>query len=108
MNFYQEVYRLVRQIPAGKIATYGSIAAAISTPRAARVVGFALRALPENSDVPWQRVIAASGTISIENMEHPAEEQAQLLQREGVEVALRDGVYHIDLQKYFWDTFVIQ
>ncbi|MFH0952454.1 MAG: MGMT family protein [Patescibacteria group bacterium] len=52
MDFYQSVYHLARKIPQGKVATYGQIAALITTPRAARVVGWALRTLPEGTNVP--------------------------------------------------------
>ncbi|MBI2096920.1 MAG: MGMT family protein [Candidatus Sungbacteria bacterium] len=102
MNFYQEVYKLVAKVPKGKVATYGQIAALISTPRAAQVVGFALRALPQNSEVPWQRVINSQGCISIQNPRWPQSEQARLLKREGIKVAFSHNVYRVDLDKYLY------
>lgn len=102
MNFYDEVYNLVRKIPPGKVATYGQVAAVISTPRAARVVGFALRALGPKTNVPWQRVINTQGMISIENMFFSPQEQARLLRKEGVGVNERDGNYFVDLTKYLY------
>ena len=63
-NFYQQVYALVRQVPAGKVVTYGQVAALARSPRAARAVGYALRFLPAGSDVPWHRVINYQGGIS--------------------------------------------
>lgn len=102
-NFYQKVYTLVRKIQPGKVATYQQIATLAGTPRAARVVGFALRALPHDTDVPWQRVINSKGMISIENLNFPKEEQARLLAQEGVEVRERDGNYFVDLRKYSWN-----
>jgi methylated-DNA-protein-cysteine methyltransferase related protein len=104
MNFYQEVYKIVRKIPVGKVMTYGQVAARVSSPRAARVVGFALRALPDNSNVPWQRVINSKGMISIENMAHPQEEQADLLVSEGIEIRQENGQFRIDLKKYIHDN----
>lgn len=100
MNFYQEVYRWVRKIPRGKVVTYGQIASIISTPRAAQVVGFALRALPQGSNVPWQRVINSEGRISIQNPRWPQSEQARLLKAEGITVSKRDNAFFIDLARY--------
>ena len=102
VNFYQEVYKWVRKIPKGKVATYGQIATLISTPRSAQVVGFALRALPENSGVPWQRVINSQGRISIQNPRWPQSEQAKQLKKEGVVVAFRDKAYWVNLGKYLY------
>ncbi|MDD5341892.1 MAG: MGMT family protein [Patescibacteria group bacterium] len=100
MDFFKEVYRLAKQISRGKVATYGQIAGLISTPRAARLVGFALRRSP--NDVPWQRVINSKGMISIENLHCPKELQAKLLKNEGVEVFKRDGNYFVNLKAYQW------
>ncbi|MDD5566581.1 MAG: MGMT family protein [Patescibacteria group bacterium] len=100
MDFFKEVYRLVRRIPRGKVATYGQIAGFISTPRAARLVGFALRRSP--NDVPWQRVINSKGMISIENLHCPKELQAKLLESENVKVVKRNGNYFVSLKKYLW------
>ena len=100
MNFFAEVYRLVKKIPKGRVATYGQIASLISTPRAARVVGFALRQLPAN--IPWQRVINSRGMISIENLNCPKSLQAQLLKKEGIIVTLQEENYWVDLKKYQW------
>ena len=64
MNFYQQVYKIVKTIPRGRVMTYGQIASLISTPRAARVVGFAMR-VSVDKKIPWQRVINSQGMISI-------------------------------------------
>jgi methylated-DNA-protein-cysteine methyltransferase-like protein len=61
-NFYEAVYKLVCRIPEGRVMTYGQIATILGAPRAARAVGYAMRACPE--DLPWQRVINAKGQIS--------------------------------------------
>ena len=103
MNFYQNVYRLVKRIPRGRVATYAQIASFISTPRSAQVVGFALKALGDrHTDVPWQRVINSQGRISIQNLRHAKSEQARLLKKEGVKVIERDNAFLIDLEKYLW------
>jgi methylated-DNA-protein-cysteine methyltransferase-like protein len=98
VNFYQQVYALVRAIPYGKVATYGQIAAILGSPRAARMVGQALKHC--DSSVPWQRVINRHGMISIENLRVTKDDQAELLRREGVEVEERDGNFWVDLKKH--------
>ena len=100
MNFYEEVYKWVKKVPRGRVATYGQIAALISTPRSAQVVGFALRALAVNSGVPWQRVINSEGRISIQNPRWPQSEQARLLGKERVRVVFKENAYWVDLSKY--------
>lgn len=100
MDFFKEVYKLVRMVPAGQVATYGQIAALLSTPRAARIVGYALRRSPNS--VPWQRVINSKGMISIENLDCPKELQAKLLTNDGVEIKKKNGNYFVDLKKYQW------
>ena len=82
--------------------TYGQIAAALSSPRASRMVGTALRSLPEGSSVPWHRVISSKGRISIQNMDHPAEEQANLLMAEGIVVRREQDAFCVDLARYLW------
>ncbi|MDP3993621.1 MAG: MGMT family protein [bacterium] len=104
MNFLERVYEEAGKIPKGKVLTYGQIASLISTPRAARIVGFALRQLPPDTKIPWQRVVNGRGMISIENMNFPKTEQARRLQGEGIEVVLRDGNYWVDLKKYLWNA----
>lgn len=99
-DFYQAVYTLAKRIPRGKVATYGQVAALLGKPRAARLVGWALNACPDN--VPWQRVINRDGMISIENLRASKELQAELLKSEGVPVASQDGNFWIDLKRYGW------
>lgn len=98
-TFYDEVYDMVRRIPRGRATTYGHVAALCGKPRAARTVGWALHALPENSDVPWQRVINRRGGISISKIGLPPALQKALLRSEGVHFR-RDGT--VDLARYGW------
>jgi methylated-DNA-protein-cysteine methyltransferase-like protein len=99
-NFYQSVYKLVRRIPAGQVATYGQIAALLGKPRGARLVGWALRHCP--ADVPWQRVINHQGMLSIENLNAPKQLQAELLKAEGVKVDFHDHNFWVKLEQYLW------
>ena len=87
-------------IPHGQVATYGQIAAIVSDRRAARTVGWALNALQEGTDVPWQRVINAKGTISSRYRDRDAAVQRSLLQGEGV-VFDREGRTNLDV--YQWE-----
>lgn len=102
-NLYFRIYNVVRRIPPGKVATYGQVAALVGSPRAARIVGWALRSQVKGR-VPWQRVINRNGMISIENMAAPKDEQARLLELEGVTVERRDGNLYVDLKKFGWDA----
>ena len=94
---YRGVWRVVRRVPAGRVATYGQIAAEAGRAGHARFVGYALHALPEDSTVPWHRIINARGRISLPGTGTSL--QAALLRREGVEVT-RSG--RIDLERFQW------
>jgi methylated-DNA-protein-cysteine methyltransferase-like protein len=98
-NFYAAVYRLVAQIPAGKVTTYGQIARWLGHPSAARAVGYALHAIPTGSDIPWQRVINAAGRVSSRCARHYEAIQRALLEAEGVRF---DSYGSIDLQRFSW------
>ena len=99
-NFYAAVYRLVAQIPPGKVTTYGQVARWLGHPSAARAVGYALHALPAGSEVPWQRVINAAGRVSSRCDRHYEGVQRALLEAEGVRF---DSYGSVDLQKFGWD-----
>lgn len=101
MNFYQRVYRIVKTIPRGQVMTYGQIAAMISSPRAARVVGFAMRAAIDK-EIPWQRVINSHGMISIVNPAATKQLQAARLRADGVAVTEKQGNYYVDLKTYLY------
>lgn len=100
-SFFDRVYMVVRQIPRGKVASYGQIAALLGHPQAARTVGWALNALrgSEVDDVPWQRVINSRGRISISRADLGADLQRALLEEEGVEF---DGRGYVDLKRFGW------
>ena len=83
-SFSDRVYDVVRRIPAGKVASYGDIAALLGTPRAARGVGWALNALDGDTAVPWWRVINKQGAISIRHPDVSPRIQRALLEAEGV------------------------
>jgi methylated-DNA-protein-cysteine methyltransferase-like protein len=96
---YSRIYAVVRRIPAGKVATYGQVAKLAGLPRHARLVGYALFQLEEDSTVPWHRVVNAKGEIACS----PARQQADHLQRVLLEA---EGIVFnrkkIDLKCYGW------
>jgi methylated-DNA-protein-cysteine methyltransferase-like protein len=100
-RFFVHVYRLVSDVPKGKVVTYGQVAALLGAPRAARAVGTALRYLPRpfSRTVPWQRVINAAGGISLRGDVSRAEEQRWLLEAEGIEF---DRQGKVNLKRYRW------
>jgi methylated-DNA-protein-cysteine methyltransferase-like protein len=99
MTVYERIYFVIRQIPPGKVATYGQIARIVGE-CSPRMVGYALAALQPGSDVPWQRVINSQGKISlrIDGIENNV--QQQLMEAEGVSFD-RDG--KTDLQRFGWE-----
>ena len=94
---YERIYDVVRRIPAGRVATYGQVAALAGR---ARQVGYALHALEEGSGVPWQRVINAKGEVSPRATPGWEGYQRHLLEEEGVELDARG---RIDLACFRWD-----
>jgi len=94
--FKQRVLEVVRNIPPGKVMSYGQVAAYVGLPRAARQVGWILRQLHEN-DVPWHRVINQKGVISIsDNFNADRDLQKKLLEAEGITV----NDFQLDMGKY--------
>ena len=99
---YPSIYDVVRQIPEGKVATYGDIAALAGLPDHARLVGYALHALPIYTDVPWHRVINAQGKISLGRADIGSDlQQRRLLEDEGV--VFLNG--RVDLKVYRWRPY---
>jgi methylated-DNA-protein-cysteine methyltransferase-like protein len=96
-GFFRQAYDLIAQIPRGRVATYGQIAAFLGDPRAARTVGWALHSLPPEGDIPWHRVINSQGRISLTY--HPEEQRARL-EEEGMRFNEKD---QIDLSTYGWE-----
>jgi methylated-DNA-protein-cysteine methyltransferase-like protein len=95
-RLYSRVYAVVRQIPRGKVATYGQIAAIVGD-CTARMVGYAMAAAPE--DVPWQRVINAQGKVSPRADSWGTEVQRLRLEEEGVQF---DAAHKVDFKQVRW------
>ncbi len=90
----ERIWQVVHFVPAGKVATYGQIAALADLPQHARLVGRVMSQLPAGSRLPWHRVINAQGKIST----HESSGQRELLEEEGV-VSING---RINLSRYQW------
>ncbi len=100
---YARIYAVVDRIPAGRVATYGQVAALAGLAGRARQVGYALHALPSDAEVPWHRVINARGEVSPRS-EGPWEEyQRHLLEGEGV---IFDMAGRVDLSSFRWEPSI--
>jgi len=104
-NTFELIYAVVREIPYGKVATYGQIAAIVGPGLPARIVGYALHRLPEGTDVPWYRVINSQGKISFIATRHEHDSlQQKILEQEEIQFS-PDG--KIDLDKYRWSPKLV-
>ncbi|HIE38951.1 MAG TPA: cysteine methyltransferase [Anaerolineales bacterium] len=109
-GFFEQVYRLVRRVPPGRVTSYGALARMLGHPRAARTVGWALHMLPPSDpsgardgsedEVPWWRVINSRGRISTSCIEHSADLQRALLEAEGVEFDERG---YVSWERFGWE-----
>jgi len=95
-TFFEQVYDLVKQVPAGKVVTYGQIAKKLGT-RDARKVGWALHANKEDSGVPCHRVVNQKGGLAINFAFYGDMEQRRRLEEEGVSFSEKNLV---DLKKH--------
>lgn len=99
MSFYNVVYDKVKEIPKGKVATYGQIAALCGSPRASRAVGYALHFNPEPGVIPCHRVVNRFGFLAPSFAFGGKEVQKTLLEKENVEV---NDDFAVDLEKFQW------
>lgn len=99
MGFNSRVYEIVRQIPEGKVASYGQIACMAGSWRASRAVGYALHRNPYQGKVPCHRVVFQDGRLAKGFVFGGAGVQRQLLEAEGVEITA-DGC--VNMNKCRW------
>jgi len=98
-NFFERVYIIARQIPEGKVTSYGAIAKALGTGRSARMVGWAMNASHNREDIPAHRVVNRKGLLSGKHHFAGTNLMQQLLENEGVKVVNNQI---IDFEKHFW------
>lgn len=97
-NFYERVYEVARQIPYGRVTSYGAIARAIGAAKSARMVGYAMQNCPP--DVPAHRVVNRIGVLSGKHHFPGINLMQQLLENEGLTI-VNDQIQ--DFKKYFWE-----
>ena len=94
--FQEEVYKITRQIPKGKVSTYGKIAELLGNPKAARAVGNALHNNPDPFYTPCYRVVSSQGKLAEHFGLGGKEVQKEMLEKDGIEVI----DFTVDLKKY--------
>ena len=103
LNFYEQVYQVVRLIPPGRVTSYGSIANCLGTKGSSRMVGYAMMACgTANPPVPAHRVVNSAGLLT-GKFHFGGDLMEQLLASEGVQVK-NDKV--VDFKKVFWDPAI--
>jgi len=98
-NFFEKVYAIARQIPYGKVTSYGAIAKALGTARSARMVGWAMNASHNTEDIPAHRVVNRKGLLSGKHHFDGTNLMQQLLESEGIKVVNNQIA---DFEKHFW------
>ena len=98
-NFFERVYDLVRQIPYGKVTSYGAIARALGSAQSSRMVGWAMNASHALEDVPAHRVVNRNGLLTGKMHFDGSNLMQQLLENEGIKV--RDNQI-VDFEAHFW------
>lgn len=101
--FFERVYQIARQIPYGRVTSYGAIAKCLGAARSARMVGWAMNASHNLEDIPAHRVVNRIGMLSGKHHFQGTNLMKQLLESEGVEVVDNQIV---DFEKVFWEPKV--
>jgi len=96
-SLFPRIYQVVRQVPPGRVASYGQIAEIVGPGCGARMVGYAMAATPEGSDIPWQRIVNREGKISLPG--RGGQIQRMRLEAEGV---VFDARNRIDMTRFGW------
>jgi len=99
-DFFQRVYEVAKQIPYGKITTYGAIAKKIGAPKSARMVGYALNASGMHEDVPAHRVVNRKGLLTGKHHFQGTNLMQQLLENEGVKI--KENTVQ-NFNEHFWE-----
>lgn len=99
LSFFEKVYDVVRQIPFGRVTSYGAIAKHLGAGRSARIVGYAMNSA-HNKDVPAHRVVNRSGLLTGKHHFEGTNLMQQLLENEGITVI--DNQVQ-DFETVFWD-----
>lgn len=99
-GFFEKVYAVVQEIPAGRVTSYGAIAKYLGAAKSARMVGWAMNAASKMEDVPAHRVVNRNGLLSGKHHFPGTYVMQQLLEEEGIAVE-EDKI--VDFKVLFWD-----
>ncbi|MCP9198733.1 MGMT family protein [Gramella sp. GC03-9] len=99
-GFFQRVYEVCRQIPEGRVTSYGAIAKYLGAAKSARMVGWAMNSSHSLEDVPAHRVVNRNGVLTGKHHFGGSDAMQQLLEAEGVEV---DDLKVLNFKELFWD-----
>ncbi len=99
-NFFERVYEVARQIPKGKVTSYGAIAKSVGAAKSARMVGYAMNSAKDLEDVPAHRVVNRNGLLTGKSHFGDHNAMQEMLEEEGVPVK---DLKVQNFEKYFWD-----
>ncbi len=99
-GFFEKVYDVARQIPYGRVTSYGAIARYLGTSGSARMVGWAMNGSVKNGDIPAHRVVNRKGLLTGKHHFPGTQLMQQLLENEGIRV---EDDQIVDFEKHFWD-----
>ena len=100
LDFFQRVYFVVKNIPFGKVTSYGAIANYLGSPQSSRVVGWAMNNSHSNNDIPAHRVVNRNGMLTGKHHFPGSNLMEELLENEGIKV---ENNVIVDFENYFWD-----
>lgn len=103
LGFFEKVYQVARQIPFGRVTSYGAIAKFLGTPKSARMVGWALNASKNDDSVPAHRVVNKKGLLSGKIHFQGTNLMEQLLVNENIKI---ENNQILDFEAVFWDPFI--
>ena len=98
-NFFERVYQVVKQIPYGKVTSYGAIAKAIGSAQSSRMVGYAMNASHNNLEIPAHRVVNRNGLLTGKHHFQGTNLMQQLLESEGI-VVVENQIQNF--KNHFW------
>ena len=101
-NFFEKVYKVARQIPEGRVTSYGAIAKYLGAARSARMVGWAMNGVQDRFDIPAHRVVNKIGLLTGKHHFEGTNLMQQLLENEGIKVVDNQVV---NFENHFWDPF---
>lgn len=100
INFFEKVYRVAKQIPFGRVTSYGAIATYLGVPRSARMVGWAMKASHNVEEIPAHRVVNRNGILTGKHHFNGTNIMQNLLESEGIKIKNNQIQ---DFESVFWD-----